>query len=101
MIQIKISFKISQSGGDILNDDFDDHILNQKRSRLDMIPIFSLILEKSLKFRKILPNFFIMQIFGLFLRTFGEHLGEHLNDLREQDDKESPEKRKLYGKGHF
>ena len=71
LIQIKISFKISQSGGGILNDDFDDHILNQKRSRLDMIPIFSLILEKSLKFRKILPNFFIMQIFGLFC----EHLG--------------------------
>ena len=99
MIQIKISFKISQSGGDILNDDFDDHILNQKRSRLDMIPIFSLILEKSLKFRKILPNFLLCKF--LVLRPFGEHLGEHLNDSREQDDKESPEKRKLYGKGHF
>jgi len=71
LIQIKISFKISQSGGDILNDDFDDHILNQKRSRLDMIPIFSLILEKSLKFREIVPNFLLCK----FLVFFCEHLG--------------------------
>ena len=77
LIQIKISFKISQSGGGILNDDFDDHILNQKRSRLDMIPIFSLILEKSLKFRKIFPTFllckflvFFANIWGTFGRTF-------------------------------
>ena len=28
-------------------------------------------------------------------------LASALNDLREQGDKESPVKRKLYGKGHF